>query len=386
MDLSKAAQFNAIAWILANNILNENGTPIEFKDHSFLIEPYLDNSPKQAVRKCSQIGWSTLAILRSFHLAAFAGANIIHTFPSRNISKDFVVPKVNPLIARNKAIRDLVGVDSVYLKQVGDRFIYFRGSFEEQEAISISAHILIQDEYDRSNQQVLKTFRSRLDDAKRERPELGWEWQFSNPSIPGFGVDVLWEKSNQKHWFIKCQKCLYEYYMDFPDNIDFEKQVRICSKCHNTISNEDLLNGRWVKKYKDKEISGYWISQMFVPWISAAKLIEDSEGDQDIFHNFDLGLPYISKDTSVSRESIIKALNPGHNPRTNVAIGVDNGIVKHYVVGNRYGIFEIGTTEDWQFIEDLRNRYQATMVIDALPYPHTPQILAEKYPGSIYVH
>src|SRR3990167_7248140 len=159
MDLSKAAQFNAIAWILANNIVNENGTPIEFKDHTFLIEPYLDNSPRQAIKKCAQIGWSTLAILRAFHLARYAGANIIHTFPSKNISKDFVIPKVNPLIARNKVLKDMVGVDSVFLKQIGDRFIYYRGSYEETESISISAHILIQDEFDRSNQKVLKIYR-----------------------------------------------------------------------------------------------------------------------------------------------------------------------------------------------------------------------------------
>jgi hypothetical protein len=385
-DLKKAEAFNAIAWILANNIVNENGTPIEFKDHKFLIDPYMDNTPRQAIRKCAQIGWSVLAILRSFHLARFLGANIIHTFPSRNMSKDFVVPKVNPLIERNPAIKKLIGVDSVALKQIGDRFIYYRGSYEQTEAISISAHILINDEFDRSNQQVLKTYRSRLDDAKRERPELGWEWQFSNPSIPGYGVDVNWEKSDQKHWFVKCSKCQHEWYLKFPENIDFDKKVRICAKCHNPLSKSDLINGRWVKKYNDRTISGYWVSQMFVPWISAEKIIEDSEGDQDIFHNFVLGLPYVSKDTSVTRQSILDCLSPGYNPRTNVSIGVDNGVIKHYVVGNRYGIFEIGETEDWGFLEDLRNQYQATMVIDALPYPNTPQKLANKYPGKIFCH
>ena len=386
MDLSKAAQFNAIAFILSGNIVNENGTPIEFKDHTFLIEPYLDNSPRQAIRKCSQIGWSTLAILRAFHLARYAGANIIHTFPSRNISKDFVIPKVNPLIARNKVLKDMLGVDSVFLKQIGDRFIYYRGSYEETESISISAHILIQDEFDRSNQKVLKIYRSRLDDAKRERPELGWEWQFSNPTIPGFGVDVMWEKSNQKYWFIKCRKCRYDWYLKFPDNIDFDHKVRICDKCHNPLTKNDLTGGRWVKKYSDRDVAGYWLSQMFVPWIDAEKIIEDSEGDPDIFHNFTLGLPYISKDTSVSRKTITDCLVPGYNPRTNVAIGVDNGVKKHYIIGNKYGIFDMGITEDWDLIENLRNQYNATMVIDANPYPTMPTRLANKYAGKVYLH
>lgn len=386
LDLDKAQAFNAVAWLLNNQIVNENGYPIEFRDHSFMIAPYLDEAPRQVAMKCSQIGWSVLAILRSFHLARYAGANIIHTFPSRNMAKDFVVPKVDPLIDKNPAIRKMTGVSSMNLKQIGDRFIYYRGSYEQTEAISISAHILINDEYDRSNQNVLKTYRSRLDDARRENPELGWEWQFSNPSIPGYGVDVNWQRSDQKHWFVKCHHCGHFWYMKYPESINFDRRTKVCLKCKKNLSRDDLRNGQWVAKYKNRDISGYWISQLFVPWIPADKIIEDSEGDKEIFHNFTLGLPYVSKDTSVTRDAILKCLSPGANPRSSVAIGVDNGVTKHYVIGNNRGVFEIGSTTDWEVIENLRNRYQAYMVIDALPYPTTPNMLAEKYPGKVFVH
>ena len=386
IDLKKASAFNCIAWILSNKIVNEMGTPIEFKKHAFLIDPYTDDSEKQVARKCSQIGWSTLAILRSFHLARYAGANIIHTFPSRNISKEFVVPKVDPLISKNPVIRKMVGADSMNLKGVGDRFIYYRGSYEQTEAISISAHVLINDEYDRSKPKVLKTYRSRLDAAKLDRPELGWEWQFSNPTVPGKGVDDYWSKSDQKHWFIKCRRCGHFWYMKWPESVNMKTEEKICLKCKRVLSPLDLQKGQWVKKYNNREISGYWVSQLFVPWIPAKKIINESKGDPEIFHNFTLGMPYVSKDTTVTRESIVKCISPGFNPKTAVSIGVDNGIVKHYVVGNRHGIFEVGTTEDWQDIENLRNRYSASMVIDALPYPNTPSKLAEKYSGKIFLH
>ena len=52
IDLKKAEILNPIAWILSNRILNENGSPIEFRDHRFLIDPYLDYSPKQVAMKC----------------------------------------------------------------------------------------------------------------------------------------------------------------------------------------------------------------------------------------------------------------------------------------------------------------------------------------------
>lgn len=378
--------FSCVAWLLKHGVKNENGTLMEFKDHSFLIDPFDDNTPRQVIRKCSQIGWSTLAILRSFHLAKYAGANIIHTFPSKNMSKDFVIPKVNPLIENNKVIRDSVTYDSINIKKIGNRFIYYRGSYEQTEAISISAHILINDEFDRSNQKVLRTYQTRLDDAKRERPELGWEWQFSNPSIPGYGVDVWWEKSDQKHWFIKCPHCNHDDYMKFPDNINFETKMRVCSKCKKNLEPDDLTGGRWVPKFPNREISGYWMSQMFVPWISVDKIIEESEGDQEVFHNFTLGEPYVSKDTSLTREVIIKCITGGGNPKTDVAIGVDNAVVKHYVIGNRFGIFRVGKTESWEEIKSLRNLYDATMVIDALPYPVVPTSLANEYAGKVFIH
>ena len=386
MNRITASEFSAIAWIIENQIKNENGSPIEFRDHSILIDPFEDRSPRQVIKKCAQIGWSTLAILRAFHLAYYAGANIVHTFPSRNMSKDFVIPKVNPLIQNNKAIQSMVSMDSINLKKVGQRFIYYRGSYEQTEAISISAHILMHDEFDRSNQKVLRTYKSRLDDAKRERPELGWEWQFSNPSAPGHGVDVWWGKSDQKHWFVKCPHCGYDWYLRFPDNIDLKKKAKVCAKCREEFSKDDLIGGRWVNKYSGRDISGYWISQLFVPWISAEKIIEDSEGDPEIFHNFTLGEPFVSKDTSISRESIIKCLSPGGNPKTDIAIGVDNGVLKHFIVGNRYGIFRVGKTESWKEIEEMRNLYDAVMVIDALPFPTTPTELANKYPGKVFIH
>ena len=384
ISIDQVQATNAIAWILNNRIVNENGSLLEFKDHSFMIDPFMDNAEKQVAMKCSQIGWSTLAILRSFHLARYAGANICHTFPSRNISKDFVIPKVNPLIQRNPIIKAMIGTDSLNLKGVGDRFIYYRGSYEQTEAISFSAHILINDEYDRSNQKVLRTYRSRLDDAKRERPELGWEWRFSNPSIPGFGVDELWQKSDQKHWFVKCRHCGRDWYLDFPENINFDTKQKICDKCHKPFTPYDLIAGRWVNK-NNSPISGYWVSQMFVPWISATKIIEDSEGDQSVFHNFTLGKPFISKDASMSRQAILRCIVMTENPRTDVAMGVDNGITKHFVIGNRMGIFDVGETKDWGQIEDLRNKYGATMVIDALPYPTEPTRMMDKYRGKVFI-
>lgn len=391
MDLSIGQTFNAAAFVLHNDITNETGDAITFTNHRFLRAFYMDETPELVAKKCSQVGFSTTAILRSYHLAKYRKANTIYLLPSKTIVKDFVVPKVDPLIKTNPVLQDMMGAtDNLGLKSVGQgkeqRFIYFRSSWDESSAISISSHILIADEYDRSNIKSINTYKTRLDAAKLTRPDLGWDWRFSNPSIEGYGVDELYDQSDKKRWMIKCQRCNGWQCLTWPDNIDIERECYICSICKRPLSEDDRARGRWVKTYFGRSISGYWINQMMASWIPAKKIIKDSKGDQSIFYNFTLGMAYTSKDIKVTREALLNCLAPGTNPQIGNAIGVDNGKVKHFVIGNRFGIFKMGATESWDDIEQLRNRYAAVMVIDSNPYPAPVKKLCEKYPGKVFAH
>lgn len=390
IGLDVAQTWNASAWILHNNLVNENSMPIVYKRHRFLAEPYMDETPYQVVKKAGQVGWSTLAIIRAFHMSRYKQANIIYTLPSKSAVKDFVTPKVDPLIENNPVIKEMVGkTDSKALKSIktdgGERFIYFRGSWEEGAAISISAHILINDEVDRSNPKVLRTYQTRLDAAKIDRPDLGWVWMFSNPSLPGRGVDEGWQESDQKHWMIKCSRCNKFQYLDWPENVDIEKEMYICKHCKKHLREEDRAAGNWVKKKFGREKSGYWLTQLMAPWITAKEIIRKSKQEPSIFHNFVLGKAYLSKEDSLTRDVISQCCFPDANPKTNVAMGVDVGITKHYVIGNEYGIFRIGETDSWQDIEDMRNFYNASLVCDANPHPTPVKKLIEKYPRKVWM-
>lgn len=389
LDLSIGQTVDASAFVYYNNLVNENGQKLSFKRHKFLIDFYQDNSKQIVAEKCSQVGFSTAAIIKSAHLSRFKKANIIYLLPSKSIVKDFVIPKVDPLISSNVALKNLMGsTDNLGLKSIGSgtdqRFIYFRSSWDEASGIAISAHVLISDEYDRSNKKAVNTYRTRLDAALLDRPDLGYDWRFSNPTIDGAGVDELYQLSDQKRWIIRCSRCRHQQELVWPDSINKQLKCYVCLSCHQPLSDEDRIRGHWIKKYLGRDISGYRISQLMAPWIPVEKIIADSLGDQSIFYNFTLGLPYTSKDIVVTREAILKCLYPTTNPMTDVAMGVDNGIVKHYVIGNRFGIFKVGATEDWQEIENLRNQYDAYMVCDSNPYPTPVQNLVNKYPGKVF--
>lgn len=381
-----AEQVSPLAFIMQNEIKNENGEVMEFGDHYFLIDPYTDLTPEQVVMKASQVGWSVLAVNKSLWLAKYKRANVIYTLPSKSVVKDFVQPKVDPIIAQNNIYQEWVTNDSITLKEVSDRFVFFRGSWEEGAAISITAEVLINDEVDRSNPKVLRTYKTRLDDAKRKRPDLGFVWQFSNPSVPSAGVHEVWERSDQKHWYIKCPHCKEEHFMEWPISVNMELEKYICKLCGGILQDQDRRVGRWIAHKPDSKISGYWINQMMCTWHSAEKIINDSRGDKQTFYNFTLGLPYINEDQKVDRSTIVKCISLDTNNKQNVAMGVDVGNVKTVVLGNSYGIFKTYETESWETIEEDIKLYRAKVVIDAMPYPNTPRKLSERYKGKVWLH
>lgn len=235
-----------LAWIEFNDFVNENQQPIEFKDHRFLIDIYADDHDDIVGRKSAQVGWSVLAILKCLWVLKYAGLNIIYVLPTENLMKDFIVPKVNPLISSNPVIRDSMDSDRENLKSINKRFLYFSGASTDRQAISKTADVLVLDEYDRMpSMQVVNTFDSRLQASKNPK-----RWRFSNPSQVGFGVDALFTDSDQRFWFVTCSHCGYKSYMDFSREnygnmdkprhshyVDPKRAIYACGICDQEITN-----------------------------------------------------------------------------------------------------------------------------------------------------
>src|SRR5690606_6071603 len=163
------------------------------------------------------------------------------------------------------------------LKQFKDNFLYYRGAFSESDAISISADTVWSDEYDRSNTRIVRTYRSRTENSKDPRFRT-----FSNPSAKGFGVDTLFQRSNQFHWIVTCSHCGWKYYLDFDPagigmdsnahTIDIERKIFCCGKCRKEITPLDRANGFWHAAYPDRDRHGYWINQLMRPDRTAARI------------------------------------------------------------------------------------------------------------------
>jgi len=369
-------------WVRRNNLINERGKPMEFKEHKFLRDLYMSWDQKVVICKSSQIGFSTLALLRTIHWCKYRKMNVIYILPSRNLSAEFLVPKLGPILENNPVLANYTGeTNNANLKRIGDNYAYWRGAFRETEAIAISADVLFMDEYDRADQNILRIYRSRLDAAD---PEVRTEWAFSNPSVAGYGVGEFWDQSDQRHWFVKCKQG-HKTPMIYPQSLDAERQIYQCTECRTELTLVEIQEGEWVKKFFNRSWVGYWMSQLLNK--PATEIIEKRRiQTPQVFYNFTLGLPYASPEMSVNRKSITDCLVPGYNPRTNVAMGVDNGVIKTVVIGNSYGIFQIYETDDWEEIASDIRRYNAYCVIDALPYPRMPRELTKRFKGKVFNH
>lgn len=373
-----------LAWVALNKFVNENQQPIEFIDHRFMIDIYSDDSDDLVCRKSAQVGFSVMAILKSLWEAKYGNWNVIYALPTNNVVQDFVKPKVNPLIFSNPKIQSIVSDDSVGYKRVGNRNLFFKGGFSDRDAISITGDLLVIDEYDRMpDMGVVNTFDSRLQASKRPR-----RWRFSNPSQVGYGVDGLYQDSDQMHWFISCEECRHEWYLDFDkhDNelnhyIDQDLRQYVCGKCQTEISDKARRNGRWVAKYPNRKRRGYWISQLMAPWVSASRILEQKEDSSiDFFYNFVLGKAYTPSDLIVNRETILRACAPSTIPKIGVAIGIDQNVNEQiWVAGTTQGIFAHGKATSWEEMERIKLMYNAIVVSDPAPYPTMPKKLAEKY-------
>lgn len=376
MQLPDPKDYSILAFIIENGLQNEKGEPISFDERPFLLDIFDDWTPDQVYKKCAQVGVSITMIIKTTFAALRWGWNIIYTLPTDDDVREFVKSKTNKIYSANKPFQSL-NTDNIEMKEIGDRFIYYKGTISKTAAIMTTADLLVHDEEDRSSPSTLSTFKSRTKASK-----FKGRWGLSNPSMEKTGVDLRWLKSDMKEWVITCNKCETPQYLTWPDSIDVKRKVRVCKHCGKELTRQELLYGKWYATYgktdpsewvlwnvsnPTRKISGWHISQLMCVWVAAEELIEESEGDQEYFYNFVLGEPYNPADFKIGRSMILDNWTPKVLETNQYYLGVDVGNLKHYVLGSEKGVFKVGKFSEWSELDKILKLYKPTMVIDAMP-------------------
>jgi len=402
LNIEAVTSASIVPWMRLINLATSKGIPLAWNNHPFMVQPLMDWAPNIVFKKPTQIGFSTTAIVKILYKASKENLSVIYTLPTTSDVRKFVTARVDPMIENCSYLRAKMRpygstlADSTELKRVGGSTLYFRGSWTEQQAQSIDADIVVIDELDFSKPEIAEMYEERLEGAD----SLGWMYQFSVPSIPGVGVDRLYDDSCQFEWYNKCPKCKKLQCLNIFDNLDRKNQIYRCKSCKSRITSDDRRSGVWIARYPKREVHGYHISQLAAPWISAERLIkkELKAKSKKHFYNYSLGLAYNMQTKLIGDKEIYRMVTGPEAPTSaeGTVVGIDQGDIFYITIGRlepikdtdlfQKRIITLLTAENEEEVVNILNRFGMRFgIMDAMPNKHTAKKLARLFKGRLFL-
>ncbi len=393
------------------SLRNEKMERLDFDTHKFQEAIMRDTSPEMCIMKPSQTGLTTVAIskilficrmkdsrdwLENFGIKHNGGITAIYTFPTAGDVDDFSATRFKPMIENSDEVMALMGgkknLDAVGRKKIGISHVLFRGTHTERQAISIPADLIVNDELDFSSPMVVGALQSRLRHSK-----FKWWWKFSTPTIPNYGIDAEFNKSDQQHWMVKCPRCNQRQQIKWPRNVKNIRrdgrriQIWGCKKCGKEL---DQGAGVWVAKRPTVDYRGYSVSPAICSWISPMDIAKErlNYHTEKEFRNYTLGEAYTTGEDVITRDLMLERIGfgDGYNEAidTQTFMGVDQGDILHYTISRRRGgqreTIKVGHVNTFEQIGGLMRMYNIDLcVMDALPNKKPAEKLARDFFGRV---
>ncbi len=400
------ASVNPGYWAVLNNIKLQAGS-FTFEGFEYQAEPMSSQAKRLCYLKARQsFGATTNEVLKDLHgmIMGKYKLGVAHIFPTNDEVGEFSKSIFKPLIAANKnSIGKYVknvsgGTDTTSLKRVRDSMLFLRGARLGQKVgdtnentssktAGFSCDKCVYDEVDFMDPTSIVKYNQSMGMSPWQH-----EVYLGNPSHEDFGIDLIFEQSDQRYWFRKCScghwTCAEK---SFPNCVKIRPDgtgyvgCDSCGKLVPVWAGEGT--GEWVADFPDKSsyMHGYMASQLMTPFNDPAEILADYVdppfGNLADVYRLRLGRPYSDKNEKLTQHVVLN--NCGNEgPRVThpgpCAMGVDVGKIKHVVIGIKTdsGKYEIiktckipESTHSWDDIYDLGEKYNVkSAVIDAAPY------------------
>lgn len=357
-----------------------------------------------SVIKPTQIGMSTMGIVRMLHFANYWPVRIMYTLPRQMDVLDMASTRIDPTIQASPLLRSKLGSpDSAHAKRIGDSFIYLTEMSVEARMLPIDA--LFIDEVDLSDPNNVSTAMNRLDASR-------WKlsYYFSTPTLPNYGIDAIYTTSDMRRWVVRCPACGHDQVMDWDANLRVigapqdPKDVYFgCARCGKKITPETIQAGRWVaeKPSLSGEHVGFQLSQIMTH--SAGDLyraFRDPQTRLVEFYRKRLGKTYQIGGGSVDRDDFLTTcFDEPYSPElirdesSAYFMGVDQGNEIQVVVykvkrdSRRRVVVHVEIVpqeKGFGRVEQLVRLYRPKRcIIDANPNRHPVKDLTAKFPGRV---
>ena len=358
--------------------LKIDGVPFNLAAYPWLIEILDIDHPHVVIRKGAQLGFTVAMVLKSIdQLMHRYSRGLLYLMPTRDDVSDFSKSRFDRMMKDNKEIAsEIRDVDAAGIKRIREGFMYFRGSKSRSQLKSIPVDAVVFDERDEMEAAQVELARTRMDGST-----FAEETELSTPTLPDFGIDATYKASDQRMYHWKCKRCSAWTCMEleWPECLKQQTDgqvVRICVRCKNKMS---LGKGEWVASFPQRNIAGFYISQLCSPTVPTRKIFDeynDPMHDNREFFNSRLGLGYADIE-DVLDEPTLEAVM-GQDPKRFSAqgpcwMGVDVGKHDlHWMVGERRSETHLetlayGVAHEMGEIHDLSERFNVCCgVIDAM--------------------
>jgi Zn ribbon nucleic-acid-binding protein len=353
------------------------------KTREYQIGVMQSHCTKRVYKKATSLGFTESEVLRTLHGMIYGHypKGVLYLFPTGDDVSDFSKTRFNPLIRENQRVigQYVQNTNSTEVKQIGKAILYLRGARatqkvenekkESSKLRSIPVDKVVFDEVDLMDPAMIYLALQRMGDSKIKE-----EVYISTPTIPDFGIDKLYNESDQQWWIIKCPACNKDccLEMDFPHSVQFKngKAYRACVKCGHELNPSD---GEWVAQFSGKEFEGKWISRLNSLRNDPGEILRQFENPPDgniaEVYNSILGMAYIAAENRLSINDVLACCGPdilSSRDQGPCGMGVDVGKTLHVVIGKKpYGtgkkkIVWMGEVKEFEDLVELARRYGVT--------------------------
>lgn len=390
-----------------------------FEGREYLQQIIQDAHANLVIEKSAQSGISTVGIGESL-LIASAGYHCGWFLPTDQEVADFVDDPLNPMIDANDDLVKLVvskGIetdkklkrkgggraDNTWVMHFGQGALRFRGIQKATKVKRIALDCAYIDEADEvahvtdpdlNDMSLIDLIPDRL-----LASELKWQREYSQPGIPGLGVDVSFQDSDQTYWTAWCRKpgCKAPIILEesFPHCLmgtignggakrhvvgaeisealalpQCDEWYLCCPHCHSRLKlPREGGSWHWVSKHPGRDVRGYHVSQLYGPQLTAREIArkwheaQRSSSKTMAFFISILGIAHAGDRRPVTRDQVAhhsKPLQLARDDRGPLFGGIDQGNRLHIT------IFEMDKSSgelDLVFAEETGDWKRAALVM-----------------------
>lgn len=322
------------------SILTLDNMPYSLADREYAL-PFFDNGYPELLLCCGRQTEksTTLAALAIGWMTAFPNFNVLYGCPDLKKVRQWSHDKVRPFINSPK-IRLVTGgpplLDNVEEKSLANgSTLYIRNSDPDGDNFrGVSAAAVLADEV---QDMIGKAVIVAEEALSHSRWPIKLKRYSGTPKSLDNTIEVLWRRSTQTEWLIRCPHCSKSdaYY----NNLGIENispTGLICSRCKNPI---DARAGQWVQAYPKRYLKGFRISQIMVPWIDFGDIYYNKMPNYStaLFMNEVLGISYESGAKYLTLDEIQRICSESGN--YNMTLSLDREAKSHpRVAGVDWGV------------------------------------------------